>query len=86
MFKNEYNKNIVEKKMLQRRLTGLFTLRRLTAARGSAGLGRSACRPRSRALLHPQFGQGSMLRIALLPAQTVANSRNVMCNAGRQIC
>ena len=28
----------------------------------------------------PQFGQGSMLRIALLPAQTVANSRNVKRN------
>jgi len=28
--------------MGQLRLTGLFTLRRLTAARGSAGLGRSA--------------------------------------------
>ena len=26
----------------------------------------------------PQFGQGSMLRIALLPAQTVVNSRNVI--------
>ena len=31
-------------------------------------------------LSSPQFGQGSMLRIALLPAQTVVNSRNVMCN------
>ena len=28
----------------------------------------------------PQFGQGSMLRIALLPAQTVIHSRNVICN------
>ena len=32
----------------------------------------------------PQFGQGSMLRIALLPAQTVVNSRNVMRNARRK--
>jgi hypothetical protein len=33
----------------------------------------------------PQFGQGSLLRNALLPAQTVSYSRNVMRNFGK-IC
>jgi hypothetical protein len=33
----------------------------------------------------PQFGQGSMLRIALLPAQTVVNSRNVKRNKNQNI-
>jgi len=61
-----------------RRLTGLFTLRRLTAAR--APKNRSRANALCAVLSPPQFGQGSMLRIALLPAQTVVNSRNVMCH------
>ena len=70
VLKKKSLKKIIEKKKyifkkVQLRLTGLFTLRRLTAARGCARLGRSAYRPHSHALLHPQFGQGSMLRIAL---------------------
>ena len=32
----------------------------------------------------PQFGQGSMLRIALLPAQIVVNSQNVRRNCPRK--
>jgi hypothetical protein len=31
----------------------------------------------------PQFGQGSLLRNALLPAQTVSYSRNVMRNTAQ---
>jgi len=62
--------------MGKRHITGLFTLRRWSGSgfRRARSVG---LRPRSHALLHSQFGQGSMLRIALLPAQTVVNSRNV---------
>jgi len=49
--------------MHKRRLTGLFTHRRHTAARATKN--RSRAYALCAVLSPPQFGQGSMLRIAL---------------------
>ena len=70
-------RKVVVRGVKNHRVTGLYmyaALRRLGYEKPQSGF--ALCTVFS----PPQFGQGSMLRIALLPAQTVIYSRDVICH------